>query len=201
MILWLLDMSFYVFQVKTGGEDKYLRHAAGRPDSSELKIIWPRRNLRIRRRGLWLNSQASIFPGYLFLEMEEVTPELYWQLKRIPGFYRFLKDNQHIKPLSGRDKEILVHFLSYGEVVDRSLVTFDENKRIRVISGPLKNMEGRIVKVDRRKGRARVRLDLYEDSFLIDFGFDALEKTDKIKGVEKSKRKFTGKKNKKITGN
>jgi hypothetical protein len=26
--------------------------------------------------------------------------------------------------------------------------------------------------VDRRKGRARVRLELYENSFLIDFGFD-----------------------------
>jgi transcriptional antiterminator NusG len=36
-------------------------------------------------------------------------------------------------------------------------------------------MEGLIVKVDRRKGRARVRLELYENSFLIDFGFDALE--------------------------
>jgi transcriptional antiterminator NusG len=36
-------------------------------------------------------------------------------------------------------------------------------------------MEGRVVKVDRRKGRARIRLELYEDSFMIDFGFDALE--------------------------
>ena len=32
-----------------------------------------------------------------------------------------------------------------------------------------------IVRVDRRKGRARVRLELYENSFLIDFGFEAIE--------------------------
>jgi len=100
---------------------------------------------------------------------------MYWKLKRIPGFIRFLKDNQHIEPLNPRDRELLVHFLSYGEIVQRSKVYFDQDKRIRVISGPLKVVEGRIVKVDRRKGRARVRLELYENSFLIDFGFDALE--------------------------
>jgi transcriptional antiterminator NusG len=32
-----------------------------------------------------------------------------------------------------------------------------------------------IVKVDRRKGRARVRLEMYEDSFEVDFGFEALD--------------------------
>ena len=32
-----------------------------------------------------------------------------------------------------------------------------------------------IVRVDRRKGRARVRLEMYEDSFEVDFGFEALE--------------------------
>ena len=168
-------MTYYVIQVKTGGEDKYLKYAARFLNIEEIKIIWPRRNLRIRRRGAWHDSLAPIFPGYLFLETDSITAELYWQMKRIPGFFRFLKDNQNIEPISRRDKEILMHFLSHGEIVDRSLVIFDENKRIRVIAGPLKELEGRIVKVDKRKGRARVRLALYEDSFLIDFGFDALE--------------------------
>ena len=54
-------------------------------------------------------------------------------------------------------------------------MTFDENRRIRVVSGPLQGLEGRIVKVDRRKGRARVRLDIYADAFEIDLGFEILE--------------------------
>ncbi len=43
------------------------------------------------------------------------------------------------------------------------------------MSGPLKELEGKIVKVDRRKGRAKVKLDMFEHAFLIDFGFEALE--------------------------
>jgi transcriptional antiterminator NusG len=32
-----------------------------------------------------------------------------------------------------------------------------------------------IVRVDRRKGRAKVRLAMYDNSFEVDFGFDSLE--------------------------
>jgi transcriptional antiterminator NusG len=167
-------MSFYVLQV-AGSEERYLSRAQRCLDPESQRLWWPRRSLRIRRRGKWLSSVAAIFPGYLFLQAESVTPQLYWDLKGLPGFLRFLKDNQHIEPIGPRDRETLKHFLTYGEVVSRSTVTFDENKRIRVISGPLKDLEGRIVKVDRRKGRARVKLEMYEDSFVIDFGFDSLE--------------------------
>ncbi|UCG00129.1 MAG: antiterminator LoaP [Spirochaetaceae bacterium] len=162
-------------QVRTGKEKQYLKQADKVLRAPEQRLYWPRRALRIRREGAWKDSVAAIFPGYLFLQSEDIPPPLYWALRRIPGFLRYLKDNQHIEPLNTRDREILQHFLSYGEIVQRSRVFFDQDRRIRVISGPLMGMEGRIVKVDRRKGRARVRLELYENSFLIDFGFDALE--------------------------
>ncbi|MBN2551694.1 MAG: antiterminator LoaP [Spirochaetales bacterium] len=169
-------MAFFVIQVRTGKEKQYLQQADKVLRAPEQQLFWPRRALRIRRKGQWKDSVAAIFPGYLFLQAEAIPPPLYWALKRIAGFLRYLKDNQHIEPLSARDREILLHFLSYGEIVQRSRVYFDQDNRIRVVSGPLRGMEGRIVKVDRRKGRARVRLELYEDSFLIDFGFDSLEK-------------------------
>jgi transcriptional antiterminator NusG len=169
-------MAFFVIQVRTGKEQQYIKQADKVLRAPEQRLYWPRRALRIRRQGEWKDSVAAIFPGYLFLQTESISPPLYGALKRISGFLRYLKDNQHIEALNARDREILMHFLSYGEVVQRSRVFFDQDNRIRVISGPLKGMEGRVVKVDRRKGRARIRLELYEDSFLIDFGFDALEK-------------------------
>jgi len=169
-------MPFYVIQVRTGKEQQYITQAEKVLQAPDQRLFWPRRALRIRRQGKWKDSVAAIFPGYLFLQVDAISPPLYGALKRISGFLRYLKDNQHIEALNARDQEILLHFLSYGEVVQRSRVYFDRDNRIRVISGPLKGMEGRVVKVDRRKGRARIRLELYEDSFMIDFGFDSLEK-------------------------
>ncbi len=168
-------MTFYVIQVRAGEEDRYLKQAGTHLSEHDRRLLWPRRNLRVRRGGVWRDSVAPIFPGYVFLQAEAVEPETYWSLRGVRGFIRFLRDNQDIQPLGPRDREILLHFLGYGEIVQRSRVVFDEQRRIRVISGPLKGLEGRVVKVDRRKGRARVRLELYEDSFFIDFGFDSIE--------------------------
>jgi len=53
-------------------------------------------------------------------------------------------------------------------------VYFNEDSRIVVVEGPLMGLEGRIVKVDRRKGRAKIMLDLYNDSFSIDLAFEVI---------------------------
>jgi len=170
-------MAFFVMQVRTGSEERFRRQADRLLQEAKVALLWPRRSLRVRRGGEWLESVAPIFPGYLFLRADALDAGLYRGLKALPGFGRFLRDNANIEPLGERDREILQHFLSFGEVVHRSKVSFDAEKRIQVLDGPLKALQGRIVRVDRRKGRARVRLELYENSFLIDFGFDDIAPT------------------------
>lgn len=145
------------------------------PDAPAGRLLWPRRSLTIRRQGKQVASLAPIFPGYVFYEAEEVSPEVYWSLKRLSGFIRFLKNEDRLEKLTGADRDLLLHFLSYGEVVEKSLVYFDENNRIRVTKGPMKGLEGQIIKVDKRKRRAKIRLSLYSNRFLVDFGFELLE--------------------------
>ena len=168
-------MPFFALQVWTGSESRFVLLADRMLAGSDARLLWPRRSLRIRRAGVWRDSVAPIFPSYVFLQSSAVDPDLYAALKRTPGFVRFLPSNEALAPLEQKDQGLLSHFLSFGEIVQRSTAIFDENKRIRVISGPLKNLEGLIVRVDRRKGRARVRLEMYEDSFEVDFGFEALD--------------------------
>jgi transcriptional antiterminator NusG len=169
------QMPFFAVQIWTGDEGRFLSIAGQRVRGDNVRFYWPRRSLRIKRGGNWKESLAPIFPGYMFILAESIRPELYIVLKEAPGFLRFLLSNDNIVPLEREDQDLLSHFLGFGEVVDKSLVYFDKEKRIRVVSGPLKGLEGRIVRVDRRKGRAKVRLEMYQNSFEIDFGFDSLE--------------------------
>jgi transcriptional antiterminator NusG len=169
---------FYVLQVMTGEEPRFLelaRNSLERQHSADLRLWWPRRRLTVRRRGRRTNALAPLFPGYVIVEAREIDHEAFEVLRRCKGFVRFLKDNRNIHPLADRDLDLVRHFLSFGEVVEKSRVTFDVNNRIVVDQGPLKGLEGRIVKVDKRKGRAKVQLDLYDDSFLIDLGFEQIE--------------------------
>ncbi len=168
-------MPFFAVQIWTGDEGRFLSIATKRVERDQARFYWPRRSLRIKRGGSWKESLAPIFPGYMFIQAESVGPELYGTLKEAPGFMRFLLSNDNIVPLERADQELLGHFLAFGEILDKSVVYFDENRRIRVVSGPLKGLEGKVVRVDRRKGRAKERLEMYEDSFEIDFGFESLE--------------------------
>ena len=169
-------MPYFTIYLRTRSENEYITHAKSALNDNEANLIWLRRSLRIRRRGKQIETLAPIFPGYLFVEAQEISPEIFIKLSRIPGFLRFLNSNKNIVPLSRDDRDLLIYLLSFGQIVRKSVVYFDKNNRIRVVSGPLKQLEGQIIKVDRRKGRAKVRLDMFKNSFLIDFGFEALEK-------------------------
>ncbi|WP_319563227.1 antiterminator LoaP [Marispirochaeta sp.] len=174
-------MEYFVLQVQTRGEARILKLAragmriAGLDEENYGRLIFPQRTLTIRRRGKTRTETAAIYPGYIFIEAEKLEPELYWALRPIQGIYKFLKSNTNIEPLHGEDRRTLLHFLEHGETVAASRVVFDENNRILVKEGPLKGLEGRIVKVDKRKRRAKVRLSVYENSFMVDFGFELIQ--------------------------
>ena len=86
------------------------------------------------------------------------------------------KSNSEITPLAGKDLEIIRHFMGLGPKIGPSLVRFDENDRILVIECPLKGFEGCIIKVDRRKQRAKIRVDFAGSSHTMDLSFEDIEK-------------------------
>ena len=172
-------MNYYALQVRTRREEKFIKLFKALHPEITIPIFFPQRSLDIRRKGIVSNTRSPIFPGYLFIEVEndDDIAKYHWAFRRTEGFFRFLPTNQNIRPLEDKDLELVLHFVKkVGPLAGKSLVTFDENSKIVVIEGPLAGLEGKIVKVDRRKGRAKVKLDIYGDSFAIDLGFEALFK-------------------------
>ncbi|MDR1566870.1 MAG: antiterminator LoaP [Treponema sp.] len=171
-------MNYYALQVKTRGEEKYIKLFKALHPEITLPVYFPQRALDIRRRGKIIHTKAAVFPGYVFIELsrDDSILNYHWAFRRTEGFYRFLRSNQDIVPLADRDLEMVLHFIRQtGSVAGKSRVTFDENSKIVVIEGPLSGLEGKIIKVDKRKGRAKIKLDLYDDSFTIDLAFEVLE--------------------------
>jgi transcriptional antiterminator NusG len=171
-------MKYFVMQVKSTREDVFVtgvrKSLAHRPE--QQRFFFPKRRLSIRRGGKIIKELQPLFSGYVFVESENIDSELYRLAKKTPGFFRFLKDNHNIVPLTDRDLEIVKHFLSFGDVAEPSKVLFDESDHIVVREGALKGLEGRIVKVDKRKKRAKIQIDFSDNSFLLDLAFEVIEK-------------------------
>ncbi|MDR0731098.1 MAG: antiterminator LoaP [Treponema sp.] len=171
------QVNYYAVQVKTRSEEKYIKLLRAMHTEVAFPIYFPKRRIDIKRKGVISQSTPAVFPGYIFVEVDEGEDirRHQWAFRRTDGFFRFLKSNRDISPMTGRDLEVVLHFIkSVGPIAGKSRVYFNENSRIVVVEGPLMGLEGRIIKVDKRKRRAKIKLDLYNDSFSIDLGFEII---------------------------
>lgn len=169
------QMEYYVIQVLTGKEELFLKLAEKHFFRENINFFWLRKELIVKKHGIRKKSVSSIFPGYIFAETEVINYDNYKKIKSLPGFIRFLENNLDIRPLPVEDKKLVFKLHSGGEIAGISRVFFTADDKIKVSDGPMKGLEGYIIKVDKRKKRAKIKLKLYEDSFMIDFGFELLE--------------------------
>lgn len=174
-----MALNYYAVQVKTRSEEHIIKLLMLSISGAKATLIYPRRMLKIRRMGKITDVLSPIFPGYIFIACDKIDADLYWIFKKTDGFYRFLKSNQAIEPLGGYDRQLLLHFIQSGQEVRSSKVTFDANDRIIILEGPLKGLEAFIIKVDKRKGRAKLKLPMCGSDFTFDLGFDCIERIKK----------------------
>ena len=171
-------MPYFAIQVVTGRESDYLKRLSlARQDLSTYNIT---KKLMIRKLGKSTMRASNVFPGYVFLDYPEeaLSPEVTITLRKTRYFLRVLPSTTDIKPLSAKDADLIHRFIALGGELGPSLATFDENQRIKILKGAMVGLEGNIVKVDRRKRRVKVRLDFYNTAYLIDLGFELLEKVE-----------------------
>ncbi|MCK5155761.1 MAG: hypothetical protein KAQ69_04950 [Spirochaetales bacterium] len=173
--------TIYLIQVVTGKEKTYISHVNNLAGSKpSFQLVVPKRQLTIRRMGKESQVIKPVFPGYIFLVCDCIEPETRKFLRKMPGFIRYMKnDTGELVPLSAEDRQLLIRLTATGETTKRSVISFDKNNKVIPISGLLKDCEGKIIKVDRRKRRARVKFQLHDKTFLIDFEYEELIKSKK----------------------
>ncbi len=179
MLVILYSMKYFAAQIQTSKEDYFITNVTSKlgTNATQQRFIFLRRYLPIRKAGKTTKEVKPIFPGYIFIEANEMDSSLFNAIRSTQYFLRFLPDNNHIRAIENNDLALLKHFITLGSIAEISTVTFDEHDRIVIKSGPLEGLEGLIVKVDKRKKRAKVALDFSNKQFFIDLAFEVLEET------------------------
>ncbi len=177
-------MYFFAMQVTTGHEKTFkakLLYAMQANYCYPVHI--PVQIKPERRKGRLFKTERVIFPGYVFLEYPDaaLSYQLLTIIQRLPYFIRVLPQTAAALPLREKDARLL-SFLIQPKQKKISQAYFDENDRIVVIDGLLKELQGFIVRVDKRKGRAKVKLEMCDNPFTIDIAFEDIKKV----GVKES---------------
>jgi len=168
-------MHYYVLRVVPRKEEEIIRQSKEFFSHRSERLIYLQKIVPEKKAGKTIQAQRPLFPGYLFLEASENPREIYWHLKGFTNFLHFLRAENQFQTLDSKDEGLLKHFLNYGEVLEISAVKFNQEDRIQVIHGPMQGLEGKITRVDKRKKRAKILVELEGQAFHIDLPYRLLE--------------------------
>lgn len=113
------------------------------------------------------------FPGYVFLEADSAG-ELISQLPRENLKALLVTPNSGWK-LSGDDERYAKWIFSLGGLISLSKA-YMEGERVRIISGPLKDLEGHIVRIDKRNRNGQIMLTFNNRTITAWLGYEMIEK-------------------------
>jgi transcriptional antiterminator NusG len=164
---------WHVIFVMTGNEDIAKRNITYALKNTVIQAVVPKRCINERKNGIWREAIKPLFPGYILLR-GNISTEDYYILKSIPDILRVLKDNCGLQRIHPNEIKIINRLMCNGDLIGTS-IGLQQGDSIRIIEGPLLGLEGLIMSIDRRKGRARVKLSILGDERTIDLGIKLIK--------------------------
>lgn len=157
-------MKYYCIACRTGGEAKVRAHLNkyfGRElgDLNDVKVFYPQRRMFERRKGKKLVTDQPILPGYLMVSSELDLQDRTHEVRRVPGCYGFLRNLDKTIALQGADMQYAAWIMGNKGMIKPSKVEFKEGQPIKVLEGPLMDMHGTILRVDKRSSRVLVAFE------------------------------------------
>jgi transcription termination/antitermination protein NusG len=135
--------------------------------AKRFEVFLPKINIWSRRGGLRCLTQTPLFPGYLFVR-HPITKHSYQEICKTRGLVRILGERWD-RLASIPEKEID----GIKKVLDSRLQAMPhayvrEGQRVRISRGPLKDVEGMLVRIKPEKGLFVVSVDLLQRSVAVE---------------------------------
>lgn len=175
---------WYVVYTKSGNELNVKHLLDIQLATENIKVLVPRRKLIEKRKGQKVVVFKTVFPGYVFVHID-MNDANYYKIIEVPGVIGILKNDCYPVSVPPHEMKVVLSLTEKSEVIDYSTVVYIGGFA-KVIDGPLKGLEGHIVDIDKRKQRARVRVDIMGEPRIVQLGIQQLEGAvyDIKKGVE-----------------
>jgi len=161
---------WYVIWTSTGSENRAKESIEGMVS----RCYVPRKAINIKRDGEWKIAEKALFPGYLFVDTDDVE-ELSIKLHTIEGFSQLLTTDKKIFPLYGNDANFAEKLYNRKGLFDMS-EGYIEGDTVRVTAGPLYGLEGLIKKIDRHKRLAYLEYTMFGQTMSTSVGLEITEK-------------------------
>ncbi|HKA33133.1 MAG TPA: transcription termination/antitermination NusG family protein [Candidatus Binatia bacterium] len=135
--------------------------------AKNFEMFLPKINIWSRRGGLRCLTQVPLFPGYLFIR-HAVDKHSYNEICKTRGLVRILGERwDRLASIPEKEIESIKKVLgSRLHAMPHAYVR--EGQRVRISRGPLKDVEGMLLKIKPEKGLFVVSVDLLQRSVAVE---------------------------------
>ena len=136
--------------------------------------IFPQKVEPFGRKGTWHDIAKPLLPGYVFVCSDAMYPQR--KLQAIEDVLRVLTYGQldHDGYLVGQDRRFAERLFQQHGMINK-LEAVQEGSYVRIVDGLLKDYNGKVEKVDKRKRMACLTLDILGAERQIWLGYEVLE--------------------------
>ena len=124
--------------------------------TEEEFLVWfPKKEVREKRQGRYESYERPLFPSYLFIYWNGDN-EMFFplhEIRRLPTVIRILGYDDGTHNLKGKDLSFAKWIHMHDGFIEQSKVVYREGQKLRIVEGPLKGMDGNVVKVDKHHKR------------------------------------------------
>lgn len=164
---------------KTGSEEAAVRLLNTTPRMVQAFV--PKKVEHRSEKGVKSTVEKVLFPGYVFFQAEESwTPTL--AMYHAEYILRLLRKDGSWQ-LKGEDEALVRWLLKHDGLLDVSKA-YQEGTRVVIKSGPLKELEGIITKVDKHNRNGMVTMDLFGRKTSVWLAFDLVREKDENAGTD-----------------
>ncbi len=167
--------NWYAIQTLSGCEKKLVSTLQGL--FKKIKLYLPTRKVIHQLKGVQHIMELPLFPGYIFVyrSISESLDALDKANARI-AFKPVMANGKYLEA-NKNEMKFLFEVTGEGGVIELSQGVIMENGQVLIIQGPLKQLKGRILFIDKRKNKAKVRIEFMNRMLDVSLGLEILSRS------------------------
>ena len=176
----MIKCRWYVLHAYSGYEkkvaDSIMDQASKLGISDHIEeVSVPTQNIVEVKRGVRVNTERKIFPGYILIKMI-LNDDTWHIIKNTPKLSGFLGNKGKPVPISNSEAKRISDQVIDGVERARPAVMYDVGEQVKVIDGPFASFNGEIETIDEEKARLRVAVSIFGRSTPVDLEYSQVEK-------------------------
>lgn len=140
-----------------------------------VSLYLPCRELCHRVKGNSKIVTKPIFPGYLFVYKELEALLIKSRHSPLENRLHPIRYNNAFARVAEHEMAFLIGLAGVSGLVKTSRALVDEDKTVTIIDGPLKNLTGRTLFINRRKQKARIMVEMLNRQVPVTLGLEILK--------------------------